>query len=97
MKVLTQVVNLVAVVGVRVCDSFVTADSLAKAWQFSQFGDRLELSGHSLGLLNLKPVAVVLRNLIIVWVLWPFIMLFNLLTLTGRRRLRRKHTLFPKS
>ena len=29
MKVLTQVVNLVAVVGVRVCDSFVTADSLA--------------------------------------------------------------------
>ena len=31
MKVLTQVVNLVAVVGVRVCDSFVTADSLATA------------------------------------------------------------------
>ena len=29
----TQVVNLVAVVGVRVCDSFATADSLATAWQ----------------------------------------------------------------
>ena len=53
-------VNLVAVVEGRVCDSFVTADSLvhelgkslARAWQFSQFGHRLELASLSLVLLS---------------------------------------------
>ena len=38
-------VNLVAVVEGRVCDSSVTADSLTT--EFSQFGDRLDLFGHS--------------------------------------------------